>query len=71
MSRREFHNALRILLNLDRHDLVEHGVMGADEPDAWWAFGQDPYRWFIRADDATAEKLWRLIEARQPDKAPS
>jgi hypothetical protein len=54
-----FHNALRIMLNLEREEL------GLDV-FAWETFQRDPYRWFIRASDADAERIWVLIEARQP-----
>ena len=65
---RLFHNALRILINIDRHDLVGAGVGGHH----WPAFRKDPYRWFIAATDADAERVWLLIESRQPGalKAP-
>lgn len=74
MTLREFHNALRILTSIDRWELEEIGVVkttGAiiKRHEQWEAFQRDPYRFFIRADNETAEKLWRLIEARQPKPA--
>jgi hypothetical protein len=60
---RRFHNSLRILRNIDQH---ETGFTAGQ----WFAFNADPYGFFIRADDETAEKLWRLIEARQPKARP-
>lgn len=65
MTLREFHNALRILMNIDRDDLERAGIIGRADHNAWGTFTRDPFRWFIRADDVTAEKLWRLIERRQ------
>lgn len=59
MTFAEFHNALRIMLNIDRDEL------GLDV-FAWQTFQRDPYRWFIKACDADARKVWKIIEARQP-----
>lgn len=64
MRMADFHNMLRILVSLDLHDLVAGGVIGRDDLNAWNSFRTDPFRWFIRADDETARKLWTLIERR-------
>jgi len=64
MTLREFHNALRVLRSIDRHELVDFGVLAADDDAKWAAFQADPYRWFIRADDATAQSLWTIIVRR-------
>jgi len=63
----QFHNALRILTSLDKHELIEADVIDHSESDhsKWIAFRDDPFRWFIRADDESATKLWGLIERRQ------
>ncbi len=61
----EFHNALRILLNIDRCELEVAGIIKPGDHNAWGAFHRDPFRWFIRADDSQAPKLWALIERRQ------
>jgi hypothetical protein len=61
----EFHNALRILISIDMHELVEVGVIKPGDHFAWGAFRDDPFRWFIRADDDKAAKLWAIIERRQ------
>ena len=55
MEQRRFHNALRILLNLDRSDLEAAGVIAAADHNAWGTFHRDPFRFFIWADDATAD----------------
>ena len=65
MDIREFHNALRILLNIDRDELEAVGVIDHADHNAWGTFTRDPFRFFIRSDDATADKLWAIIEARQ------
>jgi hypothetical protein len=64
MTKNEFHNALRILTSIDAHELEAAGVIRHADHNAWGTFRRDPYRWFIRADDATAEKLWKIIERR-------
>jgi len=61
----EFHNALRILINLDAHDLEAAGIIARGDHNGFGTFRRDPFRWFIRADDATARKLFTLIERRQ------
>lgn len=67
MTFAEFHNSLRILTSIDKHELIEAGVLDHSEPDhsVWIAFRDDPFRWLIRADDETAAKLWTIIERRQ------
>lgn len=65
MRLEEFHNALRILTSLDLHDLAAGGVIARDDLETWRAFRDDPFRWFIRADDEKARKLFTLIERRQ------
>lgn len=60
----EFHNMLRILVNLDRHDLEAGEVIPRGDHNAWGTFRRDPFRWFIRADDGTARKLFTMIERR-------
>lgn len=64
MTFAEFHNALRILTSIDHHELVAAGV-NLDAPNNWPVFRADPFRWFIRASDADAQKVWRIIERRQ------
>lgn len=44
MTLREFHNALRILTSIDFYELVEAGVIDADDTAEWKAFREDPYR---------------------------
>lgn len=64
MTFREFHNALRIMISIDSHDLVQAGLIKHDDVNAWGTFHRDPYRWFIRASDKNARKLWAIIEER-------
>ena len=62
---RRFHNALRILLNIDRDELEEEHVIPLGDHNAWGTFHRDPFRWFIRASDDQAERLWTIIQRRQ------
>jgi len=65
MTFAEFHNALRILMSIDRHELEAAGVIKARDHNAWGEFRRDPFRWLIRADDTDAPKIWAIIERRQ------
>lgn len=64
MNFSQFHNGLRKLANIDRHDLVEHGVIEADDIAGWERFRENPHLWFIRASDAQAAKVWKIMERR-------
>lgn len=66
MTLREFHNGLRILRSIDRHELEAASIIKQGDHNAWGTFTRDPYGWFIRADDEKASKLWDIIERRQP-----
>ena len=59
MTLREFHNGLRLLRSIDRHEI--NMVMS---PEDWFAFRNHPYDFFIRCDDAKAEAIWAVMEAR-------
>lgn len=64
MNFAEFHNGLRILLNIDRDELEAAGVIRHRDHNQWGTLHRDPFRFFIRADDETAAKLWALIQER-------
>lgn len=52
-----FHNALRILTSLDSDEIgLTHWQ--------WEQFRTDPLRFFVRADDATAERIWQAMVNR-------
>lgn len=67
MTFAQFHNALRVLTIIDYDELVAAGVENIDR--RWASFQADPFRWFIRASDADAAKVWAIIEARQSRRA--
>lgn len=64
MTRLEFRNRLCILRSIDRHELVEAEVIGADDFTMWNTFVNAPERFFVLCEDHRAEKIWRLIESR-------
>ena len=69
----DFHNGLRLLLNVDK-DTFEQAVNEAqaqlppnfprDAPD-WPKFKANPFEWFIRAPTAQALKLWVIMQRRR------
>ena len=63
MELREFHNALRIMINLDMDELVKAGAIDDDFLE-WTAFRGNPFMWMIRAEDARAQALWDLMKTR-------
>lgn len=73
MNAARFHNALRILLSLDGYDLINAGVVGqnwgtpeASERDQMGAFLEDPAREALHMPDANFNRLFALVESRQP-----
>ena len=73
MTLREFHNGLRILLNIDRDEvgrvlspLYENA---ADWDDSVSLFMRNPHMWFIRAPDAQADAVWEIMRARMTRRA--
>ncbi len=67
----EFHSRIRLLHNLDFHELVAAGVLDDDaggEAD-WRSFRDNPCAFFVRVDDITAERLWALCECRSARRA--
>ena len=61
MDFNEFHNALRILCWN-----IEYREAQWMTPSQWAAFNKNPTDWFVRANDADAQRIWAVIEARQP-----
>lgn len=64
MTKDQFLNAMRLLWNLDEHELVEAGVLDGSDPGAWGDFVSNPHRWAARVDDETMDKLWALMRKR-------
>jgi len=68
-----FHNALRILTSIEVDDLRAAGVIDENwgEPEAsermqLAAFVENPFREVLRMPDANFDRLFALIESRQP-----
>lgn len=64
MTLREFHNGLRILEGIDRHELVAAGVFDDEADEEWAAFLKSPHRWMIEASDNQTARLWALMVKR-------
>ena len=56
---RQFHNRLRILLNIDRHEAA-----ALADAETWFNFQRDPFRWFIKASDDDARSIWDAMMKR-------
>lgn len=67
MTFTEFHNGLRILSSIDFHELAAVGAITDDAEGEieWNHFRQNPWRYFITADDDCAEKIWAVVSRRQ------
>jgi len=61
----EFHNALRILTGID-HAEVKHFMDIVD----YRKFSDNPWLWMIKAPDAKAKAIWKIIVERQPHDPP-
>lgn len=68
-----FHNALRIMLSIDVADLRNAGIVdknwgtpGASDRPQLAGFIQDPIRESLRMPDDNFDRLFALIESRQP-----
>jgi hypothetical protein len=71
MSKDEFRNGLCILGSIDLHELQKVGlwqdaiaIKTSESWLAWKHFRDDPYRFFMRADDDTTDKIWRVMKKR-------
>lgn len=67
MELREFHNALRVMKNIDRDELVAAGVMPRADHNEWGEFRRNPYNWFLRKPDSICKKVWGIMERRMKD----
>lgn len=61
---RDFHNRLRILLNIGMIELERAGVIEPGDRAEWDRFRESPWRWFIACSDEQAEALWALMNSR-------
>lgn len=63
-----FQNALRIMRSLDRNELVRAGVISGESMSTWITFRDHPHECAMRLGADRMEKLFALIESRQPKK---
>lgn len=70
MDAAKFHNACRIMLNIDLDELEKAGVItpGANGGSDWKRFNEDPLIFMIKLPTERFNRLWALIEARQPEQ---
>ena len=60
MTRDQFHNAMRILLNIEADELRAVGL----NTHQIQTFFANPLIYFIRCDDPTCDALWGIVEER-------
>lgn len=67
MDKRRFHNACRILMNIDKDELENAGIIarGAVGGSDWTRFNDEPLIFIAKLGDAQYDALWALIEVRQ------
>lgn len=67
----EFHNALRILLNIDADEFfaATRPELGGARPSdvvmrEWITFRDDPHKWMLRAPSDKAQMIFEIVERR-------
>ena len=71
MTFERFSNALRVMIGLDLWELQEqHIFIGDTEIADWEKFRDDPWRFFICTNKATAEGIWRAMQKRMERRRP-
>jgi hypothetical protein len=64
MTKHEFHNALRVLLNIETDQLSFLTPIQQDN------FFGNPHMFFVRCDDETADKLWAIVQPPRKTDPP-
>lgn len=68
MSFADFHNGLRILINLDLPDLWDVGLFtesnAVTNKDGWLSFRDNPWRYLITASDRQAAMIGAAMQKR-------
>lgn len=71
-SANAFRNACAILMNLDLDVLVKAGVIKEGNIDnggsSWRRLNNEPLMFILKLDDDRLDRLWTLIQSRQPKK---
>jgi hypothetical protein len=68
LARNRFLNGLRILHSIDEHELASVGLKFGEFGFTWESFRDDPARALMMASDYTADRIYSIIERRQPDR---
>ncbi len=63
MTFEEFHHRLRILLRIEPEEARQAGAFDDQDAGAARRFEANPFTFFIRAGDASARRLWALIQS--------
>ncbi len=63
MTFEDFHHRLRILLGIETDAARDAGAFDDMDADAPKRFEANPFTFFIRAGDASARRLWALIQS--------
>lgn len=71
MNAQQFRSRVASLHNIDLAELIEAGVIPADDGRVnsaaqreWVKLNANPFAFLLKLDDERLEKLWELIEAR-------
>lgn len=65
----DFLDCCRVLRCIDAPDLFAADVIRSDNISGWVRFRMDPVDFILRADDATAARLWNVVESQRSSKA--
>jgi hypothetical protein len=61
-------NSLRLLASIDKSELRAVGAFAPDLDGMWPIFRGDPFRTLMKASDDDADRIWRIIQERQPER---
>lgn len=65
---RSFHNRLRILMNIDKHEFDEALSRCDKKPEgdgAWLKFREHPYAWFVACRGEWAKAIFAVVRERE------
>lgn len=65
---RQFHNRLRILRSIDKHEFdsaLAHCELLPSNEAAWQSFQKDPFHWLVAARDEWARAVFSIVRERE------
>ncbi len=67
MDKLTFHNCIRILMNIDKWELVEAGIIKDDSTSGtcWTRFNNDPLIFIAKLNDDAYDALWDIMKKRE------